>query len=180
MAKCTICNSRKGKRKCKISDTFICSQCCGQTRQEESCMGCPFFKGVLDNRNYRAVPYFTIEEMSASPELDEISGVIELALCKTWVEQGHGLVNDRIALQLMEKLLDRYHFKLPEQDLNEPVLQEGIEHLNLAIRTDLYKVEEGKLVKVMAAVYRSIQRRTTGGCSYLEFIGRFYGAEFKA
>lgn len=44
MAKCPICNSSKGKRKCLIIDGMICSFCCGSTRTEEACTKCMFYQ----------------------------------------------------------------------------------------------------------------------------------------
>ena len=45
MAKCLICNSRKGKRKCKAKNGFICSLCCGKNRGSlQGCDDtCPWF-----------------------------------------------------------------------------------------------------------------------------------------
>ena len=54
MAKCPICNSRKGKRKCLISDSFICSLCCGNIRKAETCLGCTFYQ--KPKRKYNEVP----------------------------------------------------------------------------------------------------------------------------
>lgn len=50
MSKCTICNSRKGKRKCLITLTFICSACCGKSRTDGSCKHCPFYRGPESER----------------------------------------------------------------------------------------------------------------------------------
>lgn len=44
MSKCTICLTRKGERKCLITNTFICSLCCGQTRKEDTCSSCWYFQ----------------------------------------------------------------------------------------------------------------------------------------
>lgn len=34
----------EGKSKCKASDTFICSPCCGESRNQEKCEGCSFLR----------------------------------------------------------------------------------------------------------------------------------------
>ena len=44
MGKCTICNSRKGKRNCLITLTFICSACCGKSRKDGQCKQCSFYQ----------------------------------------------------------------------------------------------------------------------------------------
>ncbi len=177
MAKCTICNSRKGKRKCKATDTFICSLCCGQSRTIEQCEGCSFFKDASANRNYRKVPHYTTKEMAANVELEEISGVIETALCQVWVSGGTA-VNDRTAARMVELMLDKYHFN-DKEPLPDNSLESAAYHLfSQAIDKQLPEVSEEKLVKVLTAVYRSIQRRSVGGNSYLKFVSQFTGVGY--
>ena len=174
MAKCTICNSRKGKRKCPATETFICSMCCGESRESEKCAGCTFFGAVSTCRNYRGAPYFSTEEMAASPALHAIAEVIESALCLVWESDGRN-VNDRTVARLVELMLDEYHFNDGGRTIADPVLAAGHQMLSRTIRDDLSHVDAEKLVKVLGAVYRSIQRRTVGGSSYLEFVSRFTG-----
>ncbi len=68
MAKCTICNSRKGKRKCLLSDSFVCSLCCGNTRTEEACSECGFYQ--KPKRQYNEVPAYFVSEMDGNMELE--------------------------------------------------------------------------------------------------------------
>ena len=174
MAKCTICASRKGKRKCKTTETFICSPCCGETRSLIQCVGCSFFKDASANRNYRQVPHYSTEEMANSMELEGISSVIEMALCRVWAADGEN-VNDRVVSRLVEMLLDRYHFNDAETQSDDRVLMAGWQRLDRTIKDELGGVPAEKLVKVLAAVYRSIARRTNGGSNYLEFVSQFTG-----
>jgi len=174
MAKCTICNCRKGKRKCKATATFICSLCCGENRNQEECAGCSFLSGKLVGKNYRKVPYFSTEKMAASPELEDISNVIETALCEIWVADSEH-VNDGTVTSVIETLLNQYHFGAGEPQIKSSVLAAGHQLIAQTISEELSQVPAEKLVKVLAAVYRSIQRRTNGGCSYLEFISNFTG-----
>lgn len=44
MAKCLVCNSQKGKRQCIWKKGFICSPCCGITREQEFCTDCPYYQ----------------------------------------------------------------------------------------------------------------------------------------
>ncbi len=45
MARCVICEQRKGKRHCPLKNAMICSQCCGLLQTEGNCPGdCPFLK----------------------------------------------------------------------------------------------------------------------------------------
>lgn len=174
MAKCTICNSRKGKRKCKATETLICSLCCGESRTEEQCDGCSFFKSAAATRNYRSVPYYTTQEMADSPELEDIADVIESALCRVWADDPDN-VNDRMAARLVELMIDRYHFNDEAPQADSPALEEGFRLFSQYTGKTFSQLHSEEVVKVLAAVYRSIQRRTVGGSSYLQFVSQFTG-----
>jgi hypothetical protein len=139
-------------------------------------VGCSFYKDASVSRNYRQVPYFTTAEMANSLELEGISDVIEAALCRVWAADGEN-VNDRTVSRLVEMLLDRYHFNDTEA-LSDPVLTVGYQRLARTVKDELGGVPAEKLVKVLAAVYRSIARRTNGGSHYLEFVSQFAGIGF--
>ena len=177
MAKCTICNSRKGKRKCQATSTFICSRCCGESRSEDQCGGCSFFGGGAVRRNYRKLPYYTISEMEASGENESISSIIESTLVMIW-NSDRSLVNDRTALRLVEMLLDHYHFAEEPGEVKDQALAVGYQALLDNLANELDQVEPEKLVKVLGAVYRSIQRHSGGGATYLQFINRFTGGMY--
>lgn len=174
MAKCTVCNSRKGKRKCKATGTFICSLCCGESRTETKCDGCSFFKSAAISRNYRRVPYYSTQEMADNPDLESIAGLVELSLCQIW-ENDPQQVDDRIAARLVELMIDRYHFKDEKPRADTLVLEEGFRFFSQNTSKKLSHIHSEQLVKVLAAVYRSIQRRTIGGTSYLQFVSQFTG-----
>lgn len=179
MTKCSICNKRKGKRKCRETETFICSQCCGEYRSPDHCDGCSFFGGRANNRNYRKVPYYTIREMEASDENVFISNVIENMLALIWnADKFH--VNDKTVCRLVEMMLDRYHFNAEPADIDDPVLADGYQRLRAEIDEKLDQFSREQLVKVLAAIYRSIQRRTNGGSSYLQFINHMSGGYYQA
>lgn len=175
MAKCTICNSRKGKRKCKVDDTFICSLCCGQSRNPEKCNGCSFFKDALSQRNYRKVPFYEVHQMSASIELDEISNVVESTLCKFELESG-GSFSDNNASKLIELYFDKFHFNDADLKFSNAAQEDQFNQILQVFNQDLPIVSEEQLVKVLATVYRSIQRRTNGGSEYLQFAQHYVGA----
>ena len=174
MAKCTICNARKGKRKCNASESFICSLCCGETRSKERCESCSFFKGASLRRNYRQVPYFTTEEMANSMALADLSDIIENGLSMVWAN-GEGHVNDLTVTRLVELQLDRLHFNDPPSEIDDTVLAAGHRQLSQKIENERGDTSDEVMAKIISAVYRSIQRRTIGGCSYLQFIRRFTG-----
>lgn len=174
MVKCIVCNSRKGKRKCKETGTFVCSLCCGESRTEEKCAGCSFFTSAAISRNYRSVPYYSTQEMADNFELESIADVVELSLCQIWVHD-HQHVDDRTAARLVELMLDRYHFNDEKPRADTSVLEEGFHFFSKNIGEKLAHIHPEQLVKVLAAVYRSIQRRTVGGTSYLQFVSQFTG-----
>ena len=174
MVKCIVCNSRKGKRKCKETGTFVCSLCCGESRTEAKCAGCSFFTSAAISRNYRSVPYYSTQEMADNPDLQSIADVVELSLCQIWAND-HRHVDDRTAARLIELMIDRYHFKDATPRTDTPVLEEGFRFFSQYTGQKLAHIHPEQLVKVLAAVYRSIQRRTVGGTSYLQFVGQFAG-----
>lgn len=174
MAKCTICNSRKGKRKCKVTETFICSLCCGESRTEEKCDGCSFFKSAAATRHYRNVPHYTTEQMAVNQDLEGIANVIESALCQVWANDPQN-VNDRTVTRLVELMIDRYHFNDGTPQTDSPVLEEGFRLFVQETGKTFSRIHPEHVVKVMVAVYRSIQRRTVGGSSYLQFVSQFTG-----
>ena len=175
MAKCSICNSRKGKRKCMADNTFVCSLCCGQTRNPDKCTGCSFYKGVSHNRNYRKVPFYRMQQMSDSMELQDIANVIESILCRFDIEDENEFT-DKIALQLLELAFDKYYFKDSELAINNSALKIQFERMLQIIEQDLTDISKEQLIKVMASIYRSIQRRTNGGREYLTFVQQYVGA----
>ena len=174
MAKCILCNSRKGKRKCKETGTLICSLCCGESRTEAKCAGCSFFTSAAISRNYRSVPYYSTQEMVDNPELESIARTVESSLCQIWVHD-HQHVDDRTAIRLVELMIDRHHFNDEKPRADTPVLEEEFRFLSQKIGEELAHIHPEQLIKILAAVYRSIQRRTVGGTSYLQFISQFTG-----
>jgi len=111
--------------------------------------------------------------MSASEELQDISNVIESALC-TFCEDDQ--FNDNNAANLIELFLDTWFFKDPVPPSCSVPQQVRLNRLQEIIGQDLSSIPEEKLIKVFAAIYRSIQRHTNGGRAYLDFTHRYVGA----
>ena len=174
MAKCSICNSRKWKRQCIADSTFICSLCCGQTRTQVKCTGCSFYKDVSSSRNYRKVPFFEIQEMSNSPELQDISNVVEAVFVTFDLESQE--FTDKTAEKLLELAIDKYHFRDSALPFSNVEQRDWFERLLEAIDQDLSNIAEEQLIRVLASIYRSIQRRTDGGREYLQFTKQYVGA----
>ena len=174
MAKCAICKSRKGKRKCKINDSFICSLCCGQSRNQEKCAGCSFYKNPALCRNYRKVPFYEIAQMSESLNLENISEVIESTLCSMAAGNSESF-QDSDAIKLIELYFDKYYFKDDKLHFVDVEQEHNFHKIIEVCEQNLPSTPQEELIKVMAAVYRSIQRRTNGNREYLRFAQRYVG-----
>ncbi|MFH2060235.1 MAG: hypothetical protein ABIJ59_15200 [Pseudomonadota bacterium] len=174
MAKCSICNFRKGKRKCAADNIFVCSLCCGQSRTAEKCAGCSYYKDVSLIRNYRKVPFYSTQRMSDSSNLQDIANVIESILCQFDTED-ENVFTDKQALKLLKLAFDRFHFGDTEIKIEDYELKAKFEKMCQIIQTDLSDTYHEEVTKVFASVYRSIQRRTQGGREYLSFIQQYVG-----
>lgn len=175
MAKCSVCNSRKGKRKCKVNATCICSLCCGQTRNIAKCEGCSFSNNANQSRNYRKVPFYGTNQMSDFMELQDISNTIESILCGFELKCEE-LFNDRAAIALLEQFFDKYYFKDLELNFGTTAEKELFNEMDAIVEQDLSSITKEQCIKVMASIYRSIQRRTNGGREYLQFAQQYVGA----
>lgn len=172
MAKCLICNSRKGKRKCKAVDALVCSLCCGQARDADKCKDCSFFKDASHGRNYGKVPYYGTQKMADSIALQDTANIIEQQLCALDNETENNLT-DKTALQLLELAFDKYHFNDSEMVCSDPVLESLFKKMSQLIENDLADTPREQLIKVMAAIYRSVLRRTNGDREYFSFIQQY-------
>jgi len=112
--------------------------------------------------------------MVASPDLERIADVIESALCQVWADDPQN-VNDRTVTRLVELMIDRYHFNDQTLQADSPVLEKGFGMFTQSTGKTFSRLHSEEVVKVLAAVYRSIQRRTVGGTSYLQFVSQFTG-----
>jgi hypothetical protein len=68
MAKCGLCGARKGQRECRMAGDFVCSSCCGRHRRKAACEDCIYYRErapMESVRDYRAIPRFSPERMSA-------------------------------------------------------------------------------------------------------------------
>ena len=176
MAKCSICNRRKGKRKCKVDKTMVCSLCCGQSREPAKCTGCSFYKDVLASRNYRKIPYYEVGQMAKSADLQNKSEMIESLFCRIDLDN-QGRLTDKNVAMLLELYFDKYHFQDAELVFGEPFIKEAFGKMVEVIDQDLLDIRDSELVKIVAAIYRSMQRRTAGGREYLQFIQQCVGVK---
>ena len=172
MAKCPICNARKGKRKCLIADNMICSLCCGNTRKAEACSGCRFYQ--KPKRKYNEVPTYTVTEMDEDPDLTSHGSTIEGALCAYDIENENRLY-DGDAIRILELLIDKYHFLDQKIEVDNHFIADGFHYVENAIREDLEDVNDEIIVKVLAVILFVAKRRTKGGREYMRIIHQFAG-----
>ncbi len=172
MAKCSLCNSRKGKRKCQIDDTWICSLCCGTSRIEEKCIGCSYYK--KPKRKYNEVPKFTTIQMEKNTQLADYANIIEGALCSYDMEIDNKL-KDSDAIKILELLIDRYHFLDKIINTDDWLIISGLKCVENAIKQDLSNVEKEILIKILAVIRFVANRRTKLGREYMNIIHRYVG-----
>jgi len=172
MAKCSICNSRKGKRKCLIADGLVCSLCCGNTRTEEACSECVFYQ--KPKKKYNEVPAYSVSEMDGNMELESYGNSIEGALCAYDIEN-EGKLNDSDAIRIIELLIDKYHFQDQEIEQEHQTVVNGVNYFDKSIREDLKDVENEKIVKVLGVIRFVAKRRTKTGREYMNVIHQYVG-----
>ncbi len=169
MAKCSICNSRKGKRHCRISDTYICSLCCSESRKADTCTGCNHYRDPRPQNKYKDLPMFPLQRMANDPELESYANLIEGTLCAFDRSVGKQ-ITDKTALRILELLLDKYYFKnsiiLPEDEL----LEKGFTMLEIAIDRELSDISDEIISRIIGTIYFVARRRSKGNREYLDFI----------
>jgi hypothetical protein len=166
--------SRKGKRKCLATDTFICSLCCGENRAPELCQGCSYYKKPKLSRNYKSAPHFSLNVMSNLNSLQDQANVIESAFCRLDEELENNF-NDNDSIKLAELLLDHYHFNDDELTFKNDLEKDGFSFINSVIENDLKDSSKENTAKIIGTIYRSMKRHTNGRREYLDFIQRHVG-----
>lgn len=170
MAKCPICNSRKGKRRCIIVDGLICSLCCGNTRKEDTCSECVFYR--KPKRNYNDAPRYAAYEMDGNDELESYGNSIEGALCS--YDKDHH-IDDGDAIRIIELLIDKYHFKDKPATEETKKISDGYEYLEDIVRRDLNELDDERIVKILGVIRFVAKRRTEKGREYMEIIHQYVG-----
>ena len=172
MAKCPICISKKGKRKCLALGSLICSQCCGEKRTEDSCSECAHYQ--VPKRKYTEVPAYSTSNMAGSAELEAYGNSIEGALCAYDFECGQNL-RDSDAIKIIEMLIDKYHFQDQTVDDKDEIIMNGYNYVDKIIGKDLENVETAKIVKVLGVIRFVARRRTNTGREYMDVIHQYVG-----
>jgi len=174
MAKCPVCNSRKGKRKCQLVEGMICSLCCGQTRNKETCEGCIFYKETVPKKKYNEIPLYSPRHMETSFQLQDYSNAIEGSLCAFDNETGNQ-IKDKVAIRILELLLDKYYFKEEIIEFSDKIIEQGFNQVKEVIETDLSDIPEEEVVKILAVIRFVAKRRARGGRDYFSIIHSYVG-----
>lgn len=172
MAKCPICNSKKGKRKCLIIDGLICSLCCGNTRKAEVCSECGFYQ--KPRKKYNEVPAYSVSEMDGNMELESYGNSIEGALCAYDIENGN-ILNDSDAIRIIELLIDIHYFQDKQIKEESQIIVQGVNCIESAIREDLKDVSKEIIVKILGVIRFVARRRTKTGREYMKVIHQYVG-----
>lgn len=172
MSKCPLCN-RKVKRRCLLTNvSYICSACCGSVRKEDTCSICSYYKPP--RRNYKKICSYSPGEMDVSLNLQNISEVIESAICSYDYEASWGL-KDQTAIRIIELLLDRYYFKDEFPQEKDKTVLLGFGNVNKQMQEDLKKISDEEIIKVLGAIYFVAVRRSKGNREYLNIIKQYVG-----
>ncbi len=172
MAKCPVCDSRKGKRQCVIANGLVCSLCCGTIRKEDLCLDCSYYQ--KPKRKYNEVPSFTTNQIHDSVELTGYSDAFEGAFCAYDSENNKSL-NDADTIRILELLMDKYHFKDAEINCDNPFLLAGFNFVDAVIGKDLAGIDELVLVKVLSILHAVVKRLTKSGKEYMNIIHSYAG-----
>ena len=182
MAKCAICGKRKGHRSCKMAGGVSCSLCCGLHRQKEACQACTYYRDVPPDQDvpstpvhdYKTVPRYSPETMSANLDLQPYAYSIESALC-LWDQEMNGMLTDAAALSVLERLLDKYHFHDDTLDSVQGPVRRGLQFVQSAIDADLADIPNDRIIRILAAIHFVARRRARSGRDYLDVIHQYVG-----
>ena len=112
--------------------------------------------------------------MDGNMELESYGNSIEGALC-AYDEENENKLSDHDAIQIIESLIDIYHFK--DQHIKEDniLVSNGIKYLNNAISEDLNDLSEDVLVKLLGVIRFVARRRTKNSREYMNIIHQYVG-----
>ncbi len=177
MAKCPVCSSRKGKRKCLVADGLICSPCCGSTRTEEACSECAYYQ--KPRRKYNEVPAYSVSDMDGDSELESYGNSIEGALCAYDMENGRQL-KDGDAIRIIELLIDKYHFQDQQMEHEPQMVIDGVKYVDQSIEDDLKEVEHDEIVRILGVIRFVARRRSKTGREYMTVIHQYVGQRLRS
>jgi len=172
MAKCPICNSRQGKRKCFLVDDLICSRCCVSKRKAEICLECTFYQ--KPKIKYNNVPAYSTSEMESNMDLESYGNSVEGALCTYDIKNGN-ILNDRDAIRIIELLINIHYFNVQDIDGESQVVINGVDFIEDIIKEDLKDVNNEVIVKILGIIRFVAKRRSKTGQEYMRLIHQYVG-----
>ena len=172
MAKCPICNSRQGKRKCFLVDDLICSRCCVSKRKAEVCSECGFYQ--KPKIKYNNVPAYSTSEMESNMELESYGNSVEGALCAYDIESGN-MLNDSDAIRIIELLINIHHFNVQDIEGESQTIINGVGFIEGTIKEDLKDVNNDVIVKILGVIRFVAKRRSKTGKEYMRLIHQYVG-----
>ncbi|MBI5486447.1 MAG: hypothetical protein HY905_03860 [Deltaproteobacteria bacterium] len=173
MAKCPVCNDRKGKRLCRARLVSVCPPCCATIRVPDACGDCGFY--MPPTRDYDHLPRFSPHEMNQSLELQHISFPIEAAVCLADRERGYKL-NDEQAIAMFEVLLDLYAFGDTLETLADRIRQLGCEKVVEIVEREVAGQPREDVAKILGTARFTACRRNSGGRQHLDVLQQYAGA----
>jgi hypothetical protein len=112
--------------------------------------------------------------MDTFSDLPTYSNTIEGTLCR-WDYDHDEILDDGMAMKVIEMLLDKYHFGDLEVSTTDVLLQEGFQMVVASIEKDLLGVPNDTIVKILGVIYFVAKRRSTGRREYFEVIHSYVG-----
>ncbi len=176
MAKCLMCNQKKGKRECQIVGGMVCSLCCGTRRNDIECIGCEYFVSEKESRKYNKIDKYTPSDMEQSFELQAISDVIEEAFCSVDAKENFNL-RDSVAKEVLERLLDLIHYKDKELVFSSDLTEGCFSYVLDAMQENINDEDDEIVIKVIGVIYFVLNRRTKGNREYFSTIQKYVGGE---
>lgn len=173
MAKCPVCNDRKGKRQCRARSASICPPCCASIRDASACGDCGFFKPPA--RDYDHLPRYSSQEMLDAERLQRMSFPVEAAVCLADRESGYKM-RDEQAIAMFELLLDIYSFGETKEGLAERIRTLGCGKVVEIVGRELAGQPRDEIVKVLGTARFTARHRDTGGRQHLDVLQEYCGA----
>jgi hypothetical protein len=174
LAKCSVCNARKAKRQCRRENGWICTECCGRSRQEEHCHECGFYREIRPKRPYAGIHRFSTKDMESDFQLQSYADTIEGALC-FWDHSHEMSLSDASMLSVVEMLLDKHYYRDPSIPCTDDLLREGYDRVVQAMSKDIADVPQETIVKILGVIHFVARRRTRGGREHFDVLQRHVG-----
>jgi len=169
MAKCSICNARKGKRPCELFPDVVCSSCCGEKRDAQ-CIGCEYCSE--ERREYDRLERCSYNELANSDHLTPMAQLIEETIQDYDGETGKAL-KDHNVIEIIEKAIDHFWFN-DSDTLPENLVGVGsLKMIRNIVNENLHE-NSSELLRVLSAIRWNVLKRTNGNRNYIESTAQYF------